>query len=245
MGIYDRDYFQQGRGNAGAFGGMPQWSVTTWLIIINVAVFVINLLVLQTVVDADNVILGQYHPIEHWGYFSVTLGFFHLQLWRLITFQFLHENFNHILFNMLALFFFGPMVESFWGTRRYIAFYLLCGVAGPVMYTLMWAAGFLIHDPRVPLIGASAGIFGVLIAATLIAPDATVLIYGILPAKLKVVAWVALGYAAYTVFSNGTNAGGEAAHLGGAAAGFALMKNPQWLNVFNFNRRRMRMQRSW
>ncbi len=245
MGIYDRDYWQDSNQprRSTRFGGMSMWSVTTWLIAINVAVFLINGAVQQTVVDNDGYVLGRIHPINDlYGYFSVATAVFHLQIWRFITFQFLHANFNHILFNMISLFFFGPIVESYLGSRRYLAFYLLCGIAGPAMYVVLWALGFLIHDPRVPLVGASAGIFGVLIAAAQIAPNATVLIYGIIPMRLRMMAMLLLAVAVYTTFTNGTNAGGEAAHLGGAAAGFLLIKNPRLLNFLDFRKRsRMRI----
>jgi membrane associated rhomboid family serine protease len=172
----------------------------------------------------------------------VATAVYGLQIWRFISFQFLHANFNHILFNMIALYFFGPIVESYWGSRKYLAFYLLCGIAGPAMYCILWGMGFLIHDPHVPLVGASAGIFGVLIAAAQIAPNATVLIYGIIPMRLRMMALLLLAIAVYTTFTNGDNAGGEAAHLGGAAAGFFLMKNPKILSFLDFHKRsRMRI----
>jgi membrane associated rhomboid family serine protease len=97
------------------------------------------------------------------------------------------------------------------------------------MYIALWTLNISIHDARAPMVGASAGIFGVLIAAAFIAPNATVLIYGIIPARLRVVAWFALGYAVFTVLTQGLNAGGEAAHIGGALAGMAIIRNPQVL----------------
>lgn len=221
------------------FGGMRVWSVTTWLIIINIIVYLLNNVIQQDVI-LDGYIRS-IHPIEIWGYFSVATAIYSLQLWRFITFQFLHAGLEHILFNMIALFFFGPMVESYLGPRRYLAFYLLCGIAGPIMYIILWAGGFLIHNPYVPLVGASAGIFGVLIAGAMIAPDSTALIYGIIPMRLKTMAWILLAIAVYTVFTNGNNAGGQAAHLGGAAAGYALIQYPAVLKVFDFQRKpRMR-----
>jgi membrane associated rhomboid family serine protease len=86
------------------------------------------------------------------------------------------------------------------------------------------------------LIGASAGVFGILVAAAQVLPNATVLIYGFIPARLRTVALVLLGVAIYTVFTNGRNAGGEAAHLGGAAVGYLLIRNQRWLGVFGGRR---------
>jgi hypothetical protein len=71
------------------------------------------------------------------------------------------------------------------------------------------------------------------VAAAVVAPNATVLVYGIIPMQLKAMAWLMLGFAVYTIFTMGHNAGGEAAHLGGAVMGWLLIRNPQWLNIFD------------
>jgi membrane associated rhomboid family serine protease len=106
-------------------------------------------------------------------------------------------------------------------------------MAGAAMYLILWALGLLHHGAQTPLIGASAGIFGVLIAAARVAPDTTVmLMFPPIPMKLKVLAWIMIAIAIYTVVGNRTNAGGEAAHLGGAALGAFLIWRPQLLNVF-------------
>ena len=99
-----------------------------------------------------------------------------LEFWRFVTFQFLHANWLHLFFNMLALWIFGPLVEAHMGFKRYAAFYLMCGIAGALMYLALNLAAILIgpaanipgllsNDPRVSLVGASAGVFGVLMAA--------------------------------------------------------------------------------
>jgi membrane associated rhomboid family serine protease len=223
MGIYDRDYYRQPQ-QSNPFGGMRFWSVNSWLIAINVAVFVLDL------------ILGG--PLYELGYFSVNTAIYHLEIWRFITLQFLHDenHLQHIGYNMLALFFFGPIAEQYLGSRRYLAFYLLCGIASGLSYVLLWATHILISDPNTRLIGASGSIFGVLIAAAFIAPDVRVLVDFFFPVKLRTQAWIMVAIAAFTVIRNGDNAGGEAAHLGGAAAGFLLIKNPQLLNFANLRR---------
>ncbi len=242
MGIYDRDYYRDPPHRSNFYGNVNPWSVNTWLIIINVAVFVLDALLARAGVRYIEVIGNDpygnaqgvpFPPLEGLGHFSVYMALGHLQLWRFITFQFLHANLNHILFNMIALFFFGPLIESYLGSRKYLAFYLLCGMAGPVAYIALWATHILIGSSYVPLIGASAGIFGVLIAGATVAPNSEVLIWGLLPVKLRTFAWVMLGVAVYTVFTAGHNAGGEAAHLGGAAVGYGLIRDPRVLNVFD------------
>lgn len=245
MGIYDRDYYQSPRTRIAPLGGMSMWSVNTWLIIINVAVFIVDralykfgyghYLYIPIGRDASGQMEFFRQPmmlLEYWGHFSAITAIDHLQLWRFITFQFLHAGIEHILFNMIALFFFGPLIEMYLGSRRYLAFYLLCGMAGAASYLGLWGIHVLVGNPYVSLIGASAGIFGVLIAGAMVAPQATVLIYGIIPMQLRTMAWLLLAFAVYTVFTNGNNAGGQAAHLGGALLGFLLIKNQRVLNVF-------------
>jgi membrane associated rhomboid family serine protease len=240
MGIYDRDYTHvdyQPRRSPPMFGSARMQSVNTWLIIINVAVFLLDRLLLNNGIHFDLKLQGPdgelyaipFAPLEYWGHFSASTALGHLQLWRFITFQFLHANGMHLLVNMLSLFFFGPIIESYLGPRRYLAFYLLSGMGGGLAYLVLWALHALITASWMPLVGASAGIFGVLVAGALVAPNTTVLIYGIIPMRLRTMAWLLLGIAGWTVIFGGHNAGGQAAHLGGAAVGFALIRNPRLL----------------
>jgi membrane associated rhomboid family serine protease len=248
MAWQDRDYY---RSSGSGFSRLAMWSVTTWIIAINVAVFVLDQVLLrmgigQDVVSGD-VLVGRAPLLAYWGNFSFAQAIGHLQLWRFVSFQFLHANVGHIFFNMLALYFFGPMIEQYLGSRRYLVFYLLCGMGGAAGYLVLWTMGILITSPYVPLVGASAGIFGVLIAAARIAPDTQVmLMFPPIPMRLRTLAWVFLGIAGFVVLSGGPNAGGEAAHLGGAGVGALLIQYPQALNVFDFSiaryRRRKRMR---
>lgn len=199
-------------------------------------------------------------PIAKWLSFSTAtaiytdspgMGFAGLEIWRFIGFQFCHADMNHLIFNMIGLFFFGPIVERFLGARRFLAFYLICGIAGAVLYLLLNAAGFavmqmsggkpvvpglLFNDPYTPLVGASAGIFGILIASARIMPNATVLLFFIIPMRLATLAYALVVIAVGTVILGGArtgwNAGGEAAHLGGAIAGWWLIARPERLQGF-------------
>lgn len=247
MSIYDRDYYRQP--DSSSVGRMNAGLVTTWLIIINIAVFVIDRIlfywggVYYPMHLRRGLVLPLY-PLEGLGEFSLLLAIRKLEVWRFVTYQFLHAGLAHLTFNMLALYFFGPLIEFYLGSRRFLAFYLLSGVGGPLAYIGLAVTGLLVADGAVAMVGASAGIFGILIAAAKIAPDATVLLYGMIPMKLKTLAWTLLAVAIYTVLFYGHsgqhNAGGEAAHLGGAAVGWLLIRNPHWLNVFEFGFRRYR-----
>jgi membrane associated rhomboid family serine protease len=168
-------------------------------------------------------------PLQRAGYFSTDKAIRDGQVWRFITFQFLHASPIHLVLNMVGLFLFGPIVEAQFGSKRYLAFYLLCGLAGAVSYLLLSSTHILISDPREPLVGASAGIFGLLVAAAIIAPHVQIFYY-VFPVTIGMLAIFGMLLALYSVISLGYNAGGEAAHLGGGVLGFVLMKNQHWLN---------------
>lgn len=233
MGIYDRDYYRNSPPRAG-FGNFVVMSVTTWLIVINIVAFfadgALKVTTLRMVEDQGELYNQGYdvRPITELGKFTKT-GLFHLQLWRLITFQFLHASIGHIVGNMIALYFFGPIVEAHFGSRRYLAFYLLCGLAGALCYTFLSISQIIPGNPDTGLVGASAGIFGLLVAAAMIAPNVEIFYY-FFPVTILTLAIIGMLVAIYTVFTTGYNAGGEAAHLGGGVLGFVLMRNQHWLN---------------
>jgi membrane associated rhomboid family serine protease len=228
MGIYDRDYARpQGGGFRGGMQPRKKLSVTTWLIIICVAVYMI-----------DPFTNGFF---RNWLHLSTSHAVFKVQYWRFIGFQFLHADVTHLLFNMIGLYFFGPLVERYLGAKRYLAFYLLCGIFGALLYLILNVAGFvvgkevpflLVNDPASQLIGASAGVFGVLLAGAFLAPNAKVLVFLIVPMKLSTMAYLLVAFSIFTMFRNGSNAGGETAHLGGAIAGWYFIRNPRHLKGF-------------
>ena len=230
MGIHDRDYARPSGFGGGFRGGMQsrkKLSVTTWLIIVCVGFFML-----------DPFLNGF---LSKWLYMSTDHAVWGVQYWRLIGFQFLHANMQHLLFNMIGLFFFGPLVEQYLGGKRYLAFYLLCGIFGAVLYLILNLGGFvfgsnvpglLFNDTATPLVGASAGVFGMLLAGAFLAPNVKVLVFFIIPMRLSTMAYALVALALFTVFFGGNNAGGEAAHLGGAAAGWYFIRNPHHLNGF-------------
>src|SRR5437870_4096275 len=102
MGVYDREYFRQSPRRE-SFARVPALSVTMWLIVINVAVFFIEQISTRTtgvyrILTPIGIIMMS--PIEYWGHFSGFTVIVEHQIWRFITFQFLHAGFAHIAFNM-------------------------------------------------------------------------------------------------------------------------------------------------
>jgi membrane associated rhomboid family serine protease len=196
--------------------------VVKWLLIINVAVFLVSFLITP---------VGKF--FFYWfSVYPATLGM-SLQLWRPMTYQFLHSTsgFGHIFWNMLILFFFGPMLERLWGSRKFLVFYLVCGAAGGVLYPLLALAGWL----RVaPLIGASGAILGMLAAGAILFPNMRVLVMFIFPVRLRIVAVILALVSILTLLrpEQFENAGGEAAHLAGMAAGAIYVFSQGWRERF-------------
>ncbi len=258
MGLSDRHYYREGPGafQAGSRVRPPMQglSVNTWLIIINTAVFLAQALQIAPHVSGAKVLaVFKMHSVDiltWYGHFSTAEAFFYkannvvylnLEVWRLLTFQFLHANFLHLFFNMFGLYIFGGMVEQYLGRRRYLAFYLLCGICGGLAYVILNLLGqaglsfpgVLPNDPRTPLVGASAGVFGVIMACAYLAPNAMImLLFPPIPLPLKVFAYAYVGVAALNLLMGGANAGGDAAHLGGAIAGAYFIRNSHLLHGF-------------
>jgi len=228
MGIYDRDYTQESFQSK--FRNAPQMRMAfpkitpavKWLLIINVAVFLVSFLITP---------VGKF--FFYWfSVYPATLGM-SLQFWRLITYQFLHSTsgFGHIFWNMLILFFFGPMLERLWGSRKFLVFYLVCGAAGGVLYPLLALAGWL---RAAPLIGASGAILGMLAAGAILFPNMRVLVMFIFPVRLRIVAVILALVSILTLLrpEQFENAGGEAAHLAGMAAGAIYVFSQGWRERF-------------
>ncbi len=142
------------------------------------------------------------------------------QPWSVFTYMFLHEGFFHILFNMLFLYWFGMLVHQYLGSRKLANIYLLGGLAGALFYVLIYNIAPFFKDAvdTSLMLGASAGVFAIVVGAATLAPNTTFVLLLIGPVKIK---YIAMFYVILS-FANtiGSNAGGELAHLGGALMGF-------------------------
>jgi membrane associated rhomboid family serine protease len=141
------------------------------------------------------------------------------QPWQLFTYMFMHGGLMHLLFNMLALWMFGMELENTWGSKKFLTYYLMCGV-GAGLSTLFIGPLFA---PPGPTVGASGAIYGVLIAFGILFPERPIFIYFLLPIKAR---YFVLLYIALEVYAgvNGTADGvAHFAHLGGAAVGYVYL----------------------
>jgi membrane associated rhomboid family serine protease len=191
--------------------------VTRALLIANVAIFLLQQI-------ANNFLIGYFAlwPLDgaQLPDGSVLQAF---EPWQLVSYGFLHGSFAHIAFNMLALWMFGGPVEQALGSRRYTFFYFVC-VIGAALAQLATIYFFKPGD-FYPTLGASGGVFGLLLAYAMIYPSARIIMIFFpvpIPAPIAVVGYMAVEL---VLGVTGTQEGvAHFAHLGGAAAGFLLLR---------------------
>jgi membrane associated rhomboid family serine protease len=207
-----------------------------------------NLIIINALVYLAEVTLG---PAIRDGMFNLfALHTVQSPLFRphqLITYLFLHDHrsFAHILYNMFALWMFGSILENYWGPKRFLIFYTICGIGAAVFHLVvlypemtryidelqLYAAesrDAIAHNPDYPLnsitIGASGAVFGCLAAFGYLFPNNLIYLYFFVPIKVK---WFVLGYAAIELFSGLSASAGDNvahwAHLGGGLVGLLLV----------------------
>lgn len=148
-----------------------------------------------------------------------------LELWQPVTYMWLHHpvDYWHILFNLLFLWMFGGTLESSWGSKAFLRFYLYCGVgAGLVVF----ASGKL-FAPDTQVLGASGAIYGLVIAWAIAFPNRMIYFWGIFPIKGKHLVLIPIGLAVLDFLTQRAQGVSHAAHLGGMAIG-ALLVTGYW-----------------
>lgn len=195
------------------------------IIFINVAVFVVFMIlrVVLTLSGGGEV----YDGLMSWFIMPASMSAFLVKPWTLITYFFMHEGFMHILFNMLFLYWFGIIIKEFLGGSKVVSLYILGGIVGGLFYLLIYNLIPYFGD-RVDtsvMLGASAGVYAVVVGAATLMPNYTMHLIFLGPVRIKYIAifYVLMSFAQ----STGSNAGGNLAHLGGAALGFLFIKQLQ------------------
>jgi len=165
--------------------------------------------------------------------------------WQFITHMFLHGGVDHILFNMFALWMFGSILENLWGPKRFLTFYIVCGLGAALAHMIVLyvetqqliatfnsydvitqqvrKAEFYYHLNGATL-GASGAVFGCLAAFGYLFPNTYIYLYFFIPVKAK---WFVIFYAAFELYTAVANSAGDnvahVAHLGGALVGFLMV----------------------
>lgn len=202
-------------------------TVTKALIIICIVVHLVGM-VRQVPMDSNPSVLEPF--FLKYGAFSWSSCIEQAELWRFISYQFVHGGLGHLVFNMWALFFFGPAIENIMGPRKFLAFYLVCGIAGALFSALLgWGLLYGHGWEGVRMIGASASIYGVMIATAFLYPNASIsLFFPPVTMTMRTFALIVIGIATAVILTNGNNAGGEAGHLGGVIMGLIIMSIWKW-----------------
>jgi membrane associated rhomboid family serine protease len=187
-------------------------SAVQWLIAINLVVYFVQL----TVLLPGDVQTGL-------GFQTKDLGH---QWWTIGTYMFVHDGFWALTLNMYALWLFGPRLERKWGTREFVRFYLFCGLGG-----------WFVHLAFVPgdslLIGATAAVFGVMLAFASLGPDEPLLVFGVIPTTVR---WLVIFLGALIIVEGITSTGASGgiaylAHAGGIAAGWIYLRMTAAVNL--------------
>ncbi len=204
------------------FGGFSFFPpVIKNLIIINVIVFIIQMIGNSVKLSGVPVwyILDKWFALNPIGGTDVAGQAYNFQIWQLITYQFMHGGFWHIAMNMFVLWMFGIEIENMWGSKKFIIFYLTCGVAAGLFQLFLPP---LLGEALAPTIGASGAIFGVLVAFGLLFPNRLIFLYFFIPIKAKYLITFFILIEFFSIDSPGGNVA-HLAHLGGAIAGFIYM----------------------
>lgn len=208
------------------FGGRGITPAVKFLLIVNTVVFAI-----QTFADDRITWLFGLVPRLVWQDYYV---------WQLFTYQFLHGGLVHLLFNMLALWMFGCDLERRWGSAFFLKYFFVCAVGGGILNTL------IMPNQMGPSIGASGGIYGILLAYGLIYPNQVIYFYFLFPIKMKHFVWIMGGISFYSSITSGQSGIAHLAHLGGMLFGYLYLRggNPwEHFKLYLDRRRLARLKR--
>lgn len=160
--------------------------------------------------------LSRQHIIDlnYWlGIWTPSSGMF--RIWQPLTYMFMHGSFDHLFFNMFSLWMFGAVLERYWGTRRFVFYYLVCGIGAGLLNLLV---------PGVHLsVGASGAVYALLLAFGMMFPNEYIYLYFLVPIKTK---WFIIGMIALELFEGifrSYDGVAHFAHLGGMLIGFMLI----------------------
>lgn len=208
------------RGRTLSLSFPPFTKAVKWLVIINAGV-----LLLTTLMGALNEdIFAAFRAIFALTPYLVVRGW----IWQLATYSFLHQGILHLLFNMLGLWMFGSQFEQDWRTKRFLEFYFFCVIGAALTTIAVSYTGVGGVSPTIPTIGASGGVFGILMAFGMIYGEREIMLFPI-PFSIKAKYFVA-GIAFITLIEAISASSGRgsavaySAHLGGLLFGFLYVK---------------------
>lgn len=213
--------------------------ITKSLLLANIAFWLLDILLRRYGVNLQ-LLLGLHY---------VTAADFHW--WQPLTYMFMHAGFSHLFFNMFAVLMFGPVLEQEWGEKRYLIYYIICGLGAAIVQEAVWAlkiqsllatysaeSVMLNYANQVVTIGASGAVFGILLAFGWLFPNVPMFIFFIpIPIKAR---WMVIGYAVIELFAGLNPMHGDNiahfAHLGGMLFGLIPLLWWQYKDRLNLSR---------
>jgi membrane associated rhomboid family serine protease len=197
-------------------GGLFFHTVVGWLIIVNVAAYVLEIIMVHA------------HPAA----FDACFGCLSLRptdvfargwVWQLLTYAFLHDprSVLHILFNMLFLYWFGREVEVVWGARRFLLFYLTAAVFAALAFA---AVHYFVWPVKYPCVGASGAIMALVMVYALWWPNRTVLFMFLLPMRVRTFVLIVIGIEVVSLLQTSDNGVANLAHLAGLLYGYLIIR---------------------
>lgn len=147
------------------------------------------------------------------GIWSLSTGLF--RIWQPLTYMFMHGSFDHLFFNMFSLWMFGSALENYWGSKRFLFYYLICGIGAGLLNMLVPGAHVSV--------GASGAVYALLLAFGMMWPNNYIYLYFLVPIRTK---WFIIGMIVIELFEGifrSTDGIAHFAHLGGMLIGFLII----------------------
>ncbi|MBY0526447.1 MAG: rhomboid family intramembrane serine protease [Gemmataceae bacterium] len=218
MGIYDREYYRR-EGPSFLESFATQGKVCKYLILLNIGVFVFQLITPNYRTTFGRTI----NPFTD-ALLLNTADVLHGQVWRLLTYAFLHDTHSiwHIVFNMLFLWWFGKDLEDMYGSREFLLFYLIAAVLGGIAFQASWLLG-VTPDAR-DCLGASGAVMAVLVLCACHFPTRVIYIFMILPVPIWLFVLFYVASDLFGLLSSTSEGTAVTVHLGGAAFAFLYYK---------------------
>ncbi|MDE6623123.1 MAG: rhomboid family intramembrane serine protease [Alistipes sp.] len=177
-----------------------------------------NLLIINVLIYAAMAVLPVRSQVLEYCALSLGTPFFHT--YQFVTYMFLHANLEHLFFNMFALWMFGRTLEYELGQRRFLTYYMVCGIGAAL---IQYVTAIVFGELPLVLVGASGAVMGLLLAFGVLHPNATImLLIPPIPIRAK---WFVVGYAVLELLLGWRGVGNVAhfAHVGGMLWGFLLL----------------------
>jgi membrane associated rhomboid family serine protease len=183
----------------------------------NVTPLVRNIIIVNVVIFLLQNLAGQFGLTEIMALSPLQSPYF--RPFQFFTYMFAHGSFGHIFFNMLAFASFAPILESYWGDKKFLFFYIATGIGAGIIYGVL--NYFVFTGTGGLMLGASGAIYGILMAFGLLFPNLELmLLFPPIPIKAKYMVFV-MGFITYALDRSGTVA--HLAHFGGAFAAFLII----------------------